>query len=170
MFDNCRRLSSVSLYWRSFAKFRPEKYYFRPTYIQTIFRGKKLAQTRQTDSNFKKNSQSPESHYDNFQKVAKNIEGFSFFFFALPSYLLCSQIWVNYFLDDRHFGNLTKSIKETLLSTCYGMNTTTVIVQFWRFHPDKWNIAEYSKRCLLSLHKKQFFEIFFLNLNFFQHV
>ncbi len=31
----------------------------------------------------------------------------------LPSYLLFSQIWHNYFLDDRHFGCITKSLKET---------------------------------------------------------
>jgi hypothetical protein len=60
-----------------------------------------------------KNSKSPE-HYDNFQRVAKDIEGFCFFF--LPSYILCSQIWLNYFLDDRYFGDyITKSLKETLL-------------------------------------------------------
>lgn len=63
-------------------------------------------------SNFK-NSKSPES-YDNFQKVAKNIKGF---YFSLPSYLLHSQIWLNFFLDDRHFANITKSLKETLLQT-----------------------------------------------------
>ncbi len=34
--------------------------------------------------------------------------------FFLPSYLLCSQIWLNYFLDDYHFGYITKSLKETL--------------------------------------------------------
>jgi hypothetical protein len=49
----------------------------------------------------------PES-YDDFQKVAKNIEGFFFFFFSffppLPSYVVCNQIWLNYFLDDRQFG------------------------------------------------------------------
>jgi hypothetical protein len=56
----------------------------------------KMAQICQI-SNFK-NSKSPES-YDNFQKVAKNIKGFYFF---LPSYLLHSQIWLNFFLDDQH--------------------------------------------------------------------
>ncbi len=60
--------------------------------------------------------------YDNFQKVAKNIEGFLFYFFLkLPSYLLCSQIFLNYFLDDCHFGYVTKSLKETLL-VCIGRN------------------------------------------------
>jgi hypothetical protein len=34
--------------------------------------------------------------------------------FFLPSYLLCSQIWLNYFLDDYHFDYITKSLKETL--------------------------------------------------------
>jgi hypothetical protein len=87
MFDNCRRLSSVSLYWRIFAKFRPEEYYFRPTYIQTIFRGKNLAQTRQTDFEFLKKIANRQSYYYNFQKVAENIEGFSFFFFLFLLYL-----------------------------------------------------------------------------------
>jgi hypothetical protein len=39
------------------------------------------------------------------QKVAKNIERF---FFVLPSYLICSQIWLNYFLDYPHFGYIAK--------------------------------------------------------------
>jgi hypothetical protein len=34
--------------------------------------------------------------------------------FFLPSYLLCSQIWLNYFLDDYHFGYIPISLKETL--------------------------------------------------------
>ncbi len=38
-----------------------------------------------------------------------------FFFFFLLSYLVRSQIWLNYFLDDRHFGYITKSLKETLV-------------------------------------------------------
>jgi hypothetical protein len=50
--------------------------------------------------------------YNNLKKVAKNIKGFCFF--SLYSYLLCSQIWLNYFLDDCHFGYITKSFKETL--------------------------------------------------------
>jgi hypothetical protein len=33
----------------------------------------------------------------------------------LLSYLLCSQIWLNYFLDDHHFDYITKSLKETLV-------------------------------------------------------
>jgi hypothetical protein len=36
-------------------------------------------------------------------------------FFFLPSYLLCSQIWLNYLLDDHHFGYITKSLKKCCL-------------------------------------------------------
>jgi hypothetical protein len=36
-------------------------------------------------------------------------------FFFLLSYLVRSQIWLNYFLDDRHFAYITKSLKETLV-------------------------------------------------------
>jgi hypothetical protein len=32
--------------------------------------------------------------------------------FFLHSYLVLSQIWLNYFLDDRHFGYITKSLKR----------------------------------------------------------
>ncbi len=34
--------------------------------------------------------------------------------FFLFLYLVCSQIWQNYFVNDRHFGYITKSLKETL--------------------------------------------------------
>jgi hypothetical protein len=30
------------------------------------------------------------------------------------SYLVCNQIWLNYIMNDRHFGYITKSLKETL--------------------------------------------------------
>jgi hypothetical protein len=33
---------------------------------------------------------------------------------VILSYLVCSQIWLNHFLDDRHFAYITKSLKETL--------------------------------------------------------
>jgi hypothetical protein len=33
----------------------------------------------------------------------------------VPDKFVCSQIWLNYFLDDRHYGYITKSLKETLL-------------------------------------------------------
>ncbi len=35
-------------------------------------------------------------------------EDFDFFFFLL-SYLLCSQIWLNHFMDDSHFIEITNS-------------------------------------------------------------
>jgi hypothetical protein len=53
--------------------------------------------------------------YDKFQKVAKNIEGFFIKKIPLLSYLVCNQIWLNYFMDNCHFGYITKSLKETQL-------------------------------------------------------
>ncbi len=41
-----------------------------------------------------------------------------FFSFVL-SYLVCNQIWLNYFVDDRHFDYIIKSLKETLLSSVF---------------------------------------------------
>ncbi len=46
-----------------------------------------------------------------FQQVAKNIEGFCF---LILSYFVCNQIWLNYFLDDYHFGYITKSYEAKL--------------------------------------------------------
>jgi hypothetical protein len=37
------------------------------------------------------------------------VEIFSFFFFF--KYLVCNQIWLNYFLNDHHFGYITKSLQ-----------------------------------------------------------
>ncbi len=47
-----------------------------------------------------------------FQQEAKNV-GTSVFF--LLSYLVCSQIWLNYFVNDDHFDYVTKSLKKTLV-------------------------------------------------------
>ncbi len=50
----------------------------------------------------------------------KNIEQFFFLFlflFFLLSYLACSQIWLNYFVNDQHFGYMTKSLKGNLAPT-----------------------------------------------------
>jgi hypothetical protein len=61
----------------------------------------------------------PES-YDDFQKVAKNIEGFCFVFsFSLPSYVVCNQIWLNYILDDRQFGYYHNKILKRNPGTCH---------------------------------------------------
>jgi len=49
-------------------------------------------------------------------RIAQEYRRFLSFFFLL-SYLVCSQIWLNYFLDDYHFGYITKSLKETLVGT-----------------------------------------------------
>ncbi len=98
-----------------FAKFRLEKYDLNP-YKGGFFIGK-MAQIHRI-SNLK-NSKLPE-FYNNFQKVAKNIEGFCFLF-KKPSYLLCSQILLNYFVDDHHFGYITKSLKETVFGRWGGV-------------------------------------------------
>jgi hypothetical protein len=52
---------------------------------------------------------------DKFQQVAKNTKGFCFF--LKLSYLVDSQIWLNYFPHDWYFNNIAKSLKETLLAT-----------------------------------------------------
>jgi len=75
------------------------------------FHGKKYGPN---SSNF----ELPES-YDDFQKVAKNIEGFWFFFVFLPSYLVCNQIWLNYFLVDRQFGYYHNKILKRNPGTCH---------------------------------------------------
>jgi hypothetical protein len=67
-----------------------------------------------------KNSKLSES-YDTFQKGSQEYRRI-FIFFPLPSYLLCSQIWLNYFLDDHHSGYVTKSLKETLAHTHLGVS------------------------------------------------
>jgi len=61
----------------------------------------KMAQIRQI---LKKNKTKPKSlnFYDKFHQVANNIEA-SCFFLKRFSYLVCSQIWVNYFLDYHQF-------------------------------------------------------------------
>ncbi len=38
------------------------------------------------------------------------------------TYLLYSQIWLNYFLDDPHSGYVTKSLKETPAQTHLGVS------------------------------------------------
>ncbi len=48
--------------------------------------------------------------YDIFKKVTKNIN----FIFSLLSYVLCSQIWFNYFMDDHHFEYTAIFLKRTL--------------------------------------------------------
>jgi hypothetical protein len=56
-----------------------------------------MIQCRQFNS---KSGQNCQSLMINFQKVAKNIEGFYYFilfYFFLPSYLWWRQIWLNYF-------------------------------------------------------------------------
>jgi hypothetical protein len=63
--------------------------------------------------------------YDKFQQVAKNIKGFCFFF-VLLSYLLYNQIWLNYFLNDRHFGYITKSLKKRAMSPSINLKGWTV--------------------------------------------
>ncbi len=61
-----------------------------------------------------KNSTLPDFD-DKFQQVAKNTKGF--FFKKKLSYLVYSQIWLNYFPDDWYFNYIAKSLKQTLLAT-----------------------------------------------------
>jgi len=98
-----------------FAKFRLEKYDFE-SYKGGFFMGK-MAQICRI-SNLR-NSKLPEA-YDNFQKVAKNIEGF-YCFFKKRSDLLYSQILPYYIVGDHHFGYITKSLKETLFGRLGGV-------------------------------------------------
>ncbi len=51
--------------------------------------------------------------YDNFQKVAKNIEGFCVIFF-FPSFIpiYVTKFWLNYFLDEHHFGLHQKNLEK----------------------------------------------------------
>jgi hypothetical protein len=62
---------------------------------------KKMAQIRQI---LKNNKTKPKSldFYDKFHQIANNIEA-SCFFKKRLSYLVCSQIWLNYFLDYHQF-------------------------------------------------------------------
>jgi hypothetical protein len=89
----------------NFAKFQPEKIWFRP--IQRIFHEtKKFTQIHHISILLLLFFKSSDC-CDEFQSVAKNIERFYFFFFLL-SFLVCNLIWLNCFLDDRHFGYITK--------------------------------------------------------------
>jgi hypothetical protein len=51
---------------------------------------------------------------DNFEESSQEYGRILYFIFLL-SYLVYSQIWLNCFLDDHHFGYITKSLKETLV-------------------------------------------------------
>jgi hypothetical protein len=51
---------------------------------------------------------------DNFKECSQEYGRILYFIFLL-SYLVYSQIWLNCFLDDHHFGYITKSLKETLV-------------------------------------------------------
>ncbi len=120
-------------YWQIFAKFQPEKYDFGLS-IQKKISWEKWAKFAKFW--IKKNSTSPKS-YDNLQKVAKEYRRILFFFFflVLPSYLVCSQIWLNYFLDDCHFGYITKILKRNHVDVCVQValsNWTLHFVRYWR--------------------------------------
>ncbi len=52
------------------------------------------------------------SNHQNCMITSSNPQDNKGFFFFLLSYLTCSQIWQNYFLDDRHFDYMTKSSKK----------------------------------------------------------
>jgi hypothetical protein len=61
----------------------------------------------------KKMTQISPDLYDNFQEVGSCQEYRRIlFFFSLLSYLVCSQIWLNYFVNDHHFDYITKILKR----------------------------------------------------------
>jgi hypothetical protein len=106
-----------------------------------------MAQIRQISN--EKNSKLPES-YNNFQKVGSQ-EYRRILVFFLLSYILCSQIWLNYFLDSCHFGYITKSLKETLtrrLLRFSSMEGRSIIAQWPKharviFHGSRtWRISQ----------------------------
>jgi hypothetical protein len=76
-----------------------------------------------------KNSKLPVS-YVNFQKVAKNIETFCFLSTFTSNKIFDSKIWLNYFLDDYHFGYITNPSKETLVSYVQ----SKLVQQVWSKH------------------------------------
>jgi hypothetical protein len=57
------------------------------------------------------NSPNFEEFFSNRQIFMRSFSRYSRIFF-LPTYLIHSQIWLNYFSG--HFGYITKSLKETL--------------------------------------------------------
>jgi hypothetical protein len=69
-------------------------------------------------------------HIFNFQKVAKNIERFCFLSTFTPDKIFDSKIWLNYFLDDYHFGYITKSSKESLVRYVQ----SKLVQQVWSKH------------------------------------
>ncbi len=69
-------------------------------------------------------------HIFNFQKVAKNIERFCFLSTFTPDKIFDSKIWLNYFLDDYHFGYITKSSKESLVKYVQ----SKLVQQVWSKH------------------------------------
>jgi hypothetical protein len=87
------RQSSVSFfYWQFFAKFRPEKHD-----LERTLHGGKKTQIRQNSN--KKLNPSSQILMINSSLGSAGHRRIFFFFYLLP-YLVCSQIWVNVFLDD----------------------------------------------------------------------
>ncbi len=73
-------------------------------------------------SNFEKFFLQIARFYDQFKYVAKNIEGLCLF---STHYLIFRQIWLNYFVNDHHFGYITNSLKETLTYIHWKSNVFT---------------------------------------------
>jgi hypothetical protein len=69
---------------------------------------KKMTQSRQIMKNFFPNFQIFMISSSRYPRIWKD----SFF---LLSYLVRSQIWLNYFVNDRDFDYITKSLNQTLL-------------------------------------------------------
>jgi hypothetical protein len=92
---------SMFLYRQKFVKFWPENYDF--DLYKGFFIEKKCPKLQ--DFWKKKKFKLPDFSH-NLQKVAKKIEG-GILCFSLLLYLGCSQIWLNCFMDDSHFGYIT---------------------------------------------------------------
>ncbi len=104
-------LCSISFTGEFLPNFKLKKYDFN--LYKGFFSWEKIICPNSPDFEFLKKIPNCKSLIITSTNVAKNIEGFLFLILK-PSYLLCSQIWINYLLGDHHFGYITKSLKETL--------------------------------------------------------
>jgi hypothetical protein len=76
-----------------------------------LYKGFSMEKMAQILPDFKEKIKSKlPNFYDKFLQVAKNIEGFYFFF--KNSYLVYSLIWPNHLMDDCHFCYITKLEKK----------------------------------------------------------
>ncbi len=100
-------------YWRIFAKFGPEKYDFELYKVLFKEKGPKFARF------WRKKTPYCQMFMISSRLPVDSLEYSWILCFFLLSYLVCSQIWLNCFLDHCHFDYFTKSLKETLLATMW---------------------------------------------------